>query len=74
METNKFFEPLLGLYSPFHISWITHEVSEDQITAIHIYITVETNYRPLDSEGRPATIHDYESRQWRHLDLFQYPC
>ena len=74
METNKFFEPLLGLHSPFHISRITHEVNADQITAIHIYITVDTNYRPLDSEGRPGSIHDYESRQWRHLDLFQYPC
>lgn len=74
METNKFFEPLLGLHSPFHISRIIHETHEGKITAIHIYVAVDTNYRPIDTEGRKASVHDYEDRQWRHLNLFQYPC
>ncbi|MCB0263691.1 MAG: transposase family protein [Calditrichaeota bacterium] len=74
METNKFFEPLLGLHAPFYITRIQPELSEGSIPAIHIYVAVDSNYRPLDAEGRKASIHDYEDRQWRHLNLFQYHC
>lgn len=74
MDTNTFFEPLLGLHPPFHISKITRDPDEGQYGAIHIYVTIEDTYRPVNTDGSKASIHDYESRKWRHLNLFEYLC
>ena len=67
MELTIFFEGLLGISLPFSIGSITHQEGEQR--GIYIQIEVANDYRP---DG--ATIHDYEERTWRHLDLFQYPC
>ena len=68
MRTTHFFEHLLQLEYPYRVSGVEHRQEEGD-NGVYIMIEVCPSYRP---EG--ATVHDYEDRTWRHLDLFQYPC
>lgn len=76
MKTEALFSQLLQLQAPFSVKEVLYKKEESNTESlsnqsVHIYISVETSieYRPTNS-----TIHDYEDRTWRHLNLFQYPC
>jgi len=71
MKTKIFFSQLLNISSPFTVEKVIYQDEEIGNKSVHIYISVDTSieYRPEQS-----TIHDYEERKWRHLNLFQYPC
>ena len=72
MESRTLFEQLLGLSSPYKIVKIEQEQVKEK--GVHIYIEVSEEYRPINTSSVVGTRHDIESRKWRHLDLFQYPC
>jgi transposase len=74
MKTEILFSHLLNISLPFEVSKVIYKDEPSETLpkkSVHIYISVERSaeYRPLDS-----SIHDYEDRTWRHLNLFQYPC
>jgi len=72
MKSLTFFERLLGLSSPYSITKIEQDQADEK--GVHIYIEVSKEYRPTNTNSVVGTRHDVEIRQWRHLDLFQYPC
>ena len=72
MDTTRFFEDLLGLTAPYSVSKIEQQITAER--SVHIYVEVSSSYQPVDSNGTKGIKHDIESRTWRHLDLFQYPC
>ncbi len=74
MHAHSLFEDLLGLKPPYHIAHINQEHDEKGVCVVHVYIELEEGYRPIDANGQAATIHDYQERTWKHLNLFQYPC
>ena len=72
MQTNVLFTQLLNIQAPFSVTSVVYQNEKSPSTkSVHIYLTVDTglSYRPPNS-----VIKDYEERQWRHLNLFQYPC
>ena len=71
--TTKLFEQLLQISSPFSVARVEYKAEESHKIkqSVHIYINVSTS---MEVRPQGATIHDYESRTWRHLNLFQYPC
>ena len=70
--TVEFFEQLLQISSPFSVERVEYQQEEGTLTqSVHIYISVSTS---MEVRPKGATIHDYESRTWRHLNLFQYLC
>lgn len=75
MKSEILFSQLLNITEPFTVTQVVYQDEPANSglppKSVHIYISVETSskYRPSGS-----TIHDYEDRTWRHLNLFQYPC
>lgn len=74
MSLNLFFEQVLQLAPPYSISIVEESLLENGGKSINIHIDISPDYLPDCVEGETCTRHDIEPRQWRHLDLFEYPC
>ncbi len=73
-QLSSFFEHLLCLSHPFHISKMSDHLEYGTIKHVDIYIEVDSSYVPLNDKGQAGVRHDIEHRTWQHLHLFQYPC
>ena len=74
MHAHSLFEDLLALQPPYHIARINQEHDEKGLCAVHVYIELEEGYRPIDANGQGTTIHDYQARIWKHLNLSAFIC
>lgn len=69
MKDTKLYEALLGLEPPWHVDSVELQLDKGQVL-----IKVETTpqfWGCPECEKR-MHVHDYTTRQWRHLDTFQF--
>ena len=71
---SQFFERLLDLSSPFSISEVREISSNGKIEKIQIAIEFSRSHIPQKEGWEYVRIHDWEPREWLHLQIFQYPC
>ena len=64
VQLDDFFAQLMGIVAPFSIGQV--EQSEDG--SVQIRIEVDPDYRP----SRFHTIHKYQDKSWRHLNVMQH--
>jgi transposase len=74
MDTNEFFETILGVVSPWHITEVI--VHEDRTSGKHdgyVEVMLEID-APLHCPvcGRTCHRHDSRTRRWRHSDSCEY--
>lgn len=70
METSDLFSNLLGLSYPYQVTNVETVLDTNQNQTVVIIIEIDKTYRPQAN----LWIQGYYEREWRHLNLFQYPC
>lgn len=70
METSELFTNLLGLSYPYQVMSVETVLDTNQKQIVVISIEIDKTYRPKEN----LWIQGYYEREWRHLNLFQYPC
>ena len=68
MEIMSVLEELLPINSPFYVVKVDKAETEQEV---HIHLEIDDTYRPNETSGG---IHQYYTRKWEHLKLFQYRC
>jgi len=71
MNSSKIFELALGLESPWFVSKVEMQ-SSDNTKTLHLYIDYKGGHF-VDSRGK-SKVHDRIDRQWRHLNFFEHEC
>src|SRR4030042_7004330 len=69
-DTRYFFEKLLGINSPWHITKVTHDQSR---TRVDLYVEHNKGIKfPCPKCQKFCSIYDHtEEREFRHLNIFQ---
>jgi transposase len=72
MVTEKIFESALGVQSPWHIAGIEFEPNRRQLS-IRVDFEVGSRFAVAGETGEHP-VHDTVTKQYRHLNFFQYEC
>jgi transposase len=72
MVTEKIFESALGVQSPWHIAGIEFEPNRRQLS-IRVDFEVGSRFAVAGEAGEHP-VHDTVTKQYRHLNFFQYEC
>lgn len=71
MNSKKIFELALQLESPWNISDVKFNETDDK-GELHIYLSYTQGFYK-DSKGK-SKVYDHVDRSWRHLNFFQHKC
>lgn len=68
MITDKMLSEMIGITSPWSISQSKFDMKKK---TLEIHVECASKYW-VDDDGNRLTIHGYEERRWRHLNMFEF--
>lgn len=74
MNSTEIFALALGLKAPWEIKDVEISIGKDSVKELHIHLGFKRGTKFEDEEGVSCSVHDTQTKTWRHLNFFEHTC
>ena len=74
MNSTEIFTLALGLKEPWEIKEVEISTGQDSVKELHIHLGFKRGAKFEDEEGVSCSVHDTQTKTWRHLNFFEHTC
>ena len=74
MNSTEIFTLALGLKEPWEIKDVEISTGQDSVKELHIHLGFKRGAKFEDEEGVSCSVHDTQTKTWRHLNFFEHTC
>ena len=74
MNSTEIFTLALGLKEPWEIKDVEISTRSDSVKELHIHLGFKRGAKFEDEEGVSCSVHDTQTKTWRHLNFFEHTC